>query len=195
MNRRDFLKRAAAATAVAAGASGLGLTLHDPAAPPPLPELKALPGLGSFAPEDHPAGAARMAIVRGTDRAAMFEQGMRAMGGIERFIGKGDVVLVKVNAAFATPAALGATTSPELLLAVASACMKAGAARVTVTDNPINSPESCFEISGIAGAARQAGASLIIPRSGLFAAATLPGCRLIRDWPVLAGALRASPSS
>ncbi len=190
MKRRDFLWRAAAATAVAAGTAGLGLTLHDPAAPPPLPEVQALPGLGNFAVTESPAGAARMAIVRGADRAAMFEQGLRALGGIERFIKKGDVVLIKVNAAFATPASLGATTSPELLAAVAQACTKAGAARVSVTDNPINSPESCFEISGLAGAARQTGSSLVLPSPGLFAHATIPGCRLLRDWPVLAGAFR-----
>jgi len=190
MKRRDFLARAAKASVVAAGACGLGIALYDGQGPPPMPEQKALPGLGNFAVKESGGNLGRMAVVRGTDRAAMFEAGVRALGGIEAFIKKGDNVLVKVNAAFASPASLGATTHPELLAAVAGACMKAGASGVRITDNPINNPESCFEITGLAGAARSAGASVVIPRAGLFAPATLPGARLIRDWPVLAGAFK-----
>lgn len=188
INRRDFLKRVAGASAVAIGACGLGFALYDRSGPPPAPEQKVLRGLGDFSIKDVPAGQKRMAVVRGTDRAAMFEQGVRALGGMERFVAKGDRVLIKVNAAFASPAALGATTHPELLDAVAGACVKAGAAQVSVTDNPINNPESCFEITGLAGAARQAGARIVIPRASLFSPATLPGGQLIKDWPVLAGA-------
>jgi len=190
MKRRDFLRRAAAASAVAVGACGLGLALYDPAGPAAHPEVMALPGLGDFSRKDAPAGAPRMAVVRGTDRAALFEAGMRALGGMEAFVKPGDSVLLKVNAAFASPASLGATTHPELLAAVIRACRGAGAARVAVTDNPINNPESCFEITGLAGAAREHGAHLVIPRASLFAPATLPGARLIRDWPVLAGAFK-----
>lgn len=188
MKRREFLKRVAGASAVAVGACGLGLALRDPTGPSALPEIKALPGLGDYSVKDRPVGSPRMAVVRGSDRAAMFGQGMNALGGMEQFVKKGDRVLIKVNAAFASPASLGATTHPELLAAVAEACVKAGAASVGVTDNPINNPESCFEIAGLAGAARQGGAKIIIPRAGLFAPASLPGARLIKDWPVLAGA-------
>lgn len=188
MDRRDFLKRVAAASAIAVGTGGLGLAFLDRAGPPPVPESKVLPGLGDFSIKDLPAGTPRMAVVRGNDRAAMFGQGVRALGGMEAFIRKGDHVLIKVNAAFSSPAALGATTHPDLLAAVAAACMKAGAAKVSVTDNPINNPESCFAISGLSEAARSAGASLILPRAGLFAQVTLPGAHLLRDWPVLAGA-------
>jgi uncharacterized protein (DUF362 family) len=190
MNRRDFLKRVAGASAVAVGTCGLGVALYDRAGPPPLPEQKALAGLGDFSVKDTSQGQPRLAVVHGTDRAAMFEQGIRALGGMEAFVGKGDQVLIKVNAAFASSPALGATTHPELLAAVAAACLKAGAARVAVTDNPINNPESCFEITGLAGAARQAGAGIVIPRAGLFTPATLPGAKLIKDWPVLAGAFK-----
>ncbi|WP_243363090.1 DUF362 domain-containing protein [Fundidesulfovibrio terrae] len=188
LNRRDFLRRVAGASAVAAGACVLGLSLRDGTGPAALPEVKALPGLGDYALKDLASGSPRMAVVRGADRAAMFDLGVRALGGIEAFIKKGDRVLIKVNAAFASPAALGATTHPELLTAVASACVKAGASQVSVTDNPINNPESCFEITGLAGAARQTGARIVVPRAGLFTPATLPGARLIKDWPVLAGA-------
>ncbi len=116
-----------------------------------------------------------MAIIHGQDRALMVQQGIKALGGMETFIHKGDQVLIKVNAAFASPASLGATTNPELLAAVAGLCLQAGAAQVLVTDNPINDPESCFEITGLAQAARTSGAKLIIPRAELFQPVSLPG--------------------
>jgi uncharacterized protein (DUF362 family) len=131
-----------------------------------------------------------MAIVRGADRAAMLEQGIKALGGMETFIQKGDRVLIKVNAAFATPASLGATTHPETLAALAGLCFKAGAAQVLVTDNPINNPDSCFQISGLAAAARTAGGRIIAPQAGLFAPVSLPGGKLLQHWPVMAGAFQ-----
>jgi uncharacterized protein (DUF362 family) len=70
---------------------------------------------------------------------------------------------------------------------VAGLCFQAGAAQVLVTDNPINNPDSCFEISGLANAARTAGARIIAPRAALFAPVSLPGGKLLQDWPVMAG--------
>ncbi|MDD2902546.1 MAG: DUF362 domain-containing protein, partial [Syntrophales bacterium] len=185
MTRRDFLKRLGYASGLALAAGGLGLALHDRQGPTPSQLRKALTGLGDYALKT--PGPGKMAIVRGTDRKAMVEKGVKALGGIETFIQKGDRVLLKVNAAFATPASLGATTHPEVLAAVADLCLKAGAAQVLVTDNPINNPASCYEISGLAAAARNSGARIIAPSANLFAPVSLPGGKLIRNWPTLAG--------
>ncbi len=187
LNRRDFLKRVGYASAVALAAGGLGLALYDPKGPAPAEGQKALTGLGDYTVRAIASGGGKMAIVRGTERPVMLERGVKALGGMESFIRKGDRVLVKVNAAFATPASLGATTHPEVLAAVAGLCFKAGAAQVLVTDNPINNPDSCFDISGLANAARTTGARLIAPRAALFAPVSLPGGKLIRNWPVMAG--------
>lgn len=187
LNRRDFLKRVGYASAVALAAGGLGLALYDPKGPAPAEGQKALTGLGDYTVRAMASGGGKMAIVRGTDRAMMLERGVKALGGMESFVQKGDRVLIKVNAAFATPASLGATTHPEVLAAVAGLCLKAGAAQVLVTDNPINNPDSCFDISGLAQAALTSGARLITPRSALFAPVSLPGGKLIRNWPVMAG--------
>jgi uncharacterized protein (DUF362 family) len=185
ITRRDFLKRVGYASALALAAGGLGLALHDAKGPGPAEGQKALTGLGNFAAKA-PA-AAKMAIVKGADRAVMLERGVKALGGMESFVQKGDRVLLKVNAAFATPASLGATTHPETLAAVADLCLKAGAAQVLITDNPINNPDSCFEISGLAQAARASGSRIIPPRAALFAPLSLPGGKLIQNWPVMAG--------
>ena len=97
----------------------------------------------------------------------------------------GEVVVIKVNAAFASPPALCATSDPELAAELVRQCLAAGAARVVVTDNPINDPASCFELSGIGPAVRAAGAELELPRPQAFRNTTLKGGRLIRDWPLL----------
>ncbi|MFW6126708.1 MAG: DUF362 domain-containing protein [Thermodesulfobacteriota bacterium] len=187
LSRRDFLKRVGYASALAVAAGGLGLALYDRQGPPPAETQKVLAGLGDYPAPIPIASPGKMAIVRGTDRARMFEQGIKALGGMNSFVKKGEVVLIKVNAAFATPASLGATTHPEILAAVAASCFQAGAAQVVVSDNPINSPESCFEISGLADAAQSAGAEIILPSAPLFSPLSLPEGRLIRNWPVMAG--------
>jgi uncharacterized protein (DUF362 family) len=187
LNRRNFIKRLGYASVAALAAGGLGLALYDSKGPAASQGQKALTGLGNFALKTLQPGQAKMSIVKGTDRVKMVEQGVKALGGMEAFIGKGDRVLIKVNAAFATPASLGATTNPEVLAALAGLCFKAGAAHVSVTDNPINNPDSCFEITGLANAARTTGAKLIAPQAGLFAPVSLPGGKLIENWPVLAG--------
>jgi len=110
--RRDFIKRAAGASALALSAGALYAGLYDGRGPQPGETGKVLAGLGDFT-VPAASGTPRMAIVRGTDRAAMLERGVAALGGIESFIQKGDRVLIKVNAAFATPPSLGATTNPE----------------------------------------------------------------------------------
>jgi uncharacterized protein (DUF362 family) len=190
LNRRDFLKRLGYASALALGAGGLGLALYDTKGPTVSKGRKALTGLGDFRLKGPAPGSAKMAIVRGADRGAMFERGIKALGGMEAFIRQGDRVLVKVNAAFATPASLGATTHPDLLAAVAGLCFKAGAAQVLVTDNPINNPDSCFGTSGLAEAARAAGARIIAPRAALFVPVSLPEGQLLQNWPVMAGAFQ-----
>lgn len=188
LSRRDFLLRLAGAGAAAVAVGGLGLALRDPSGPAAMENARTLTTLGDFAAPAPQAGKPRLAEVHGTDRATMFKAGVAALGGMGAFIAKGDTVLLKVNAVIASPAILGATTSPELVTAVADACREAGAAKVFVADNPINNPESCFEVSGLGDAARAAGARIILPRPALFSPLSLPGGRLLTDWPVFSGA-------
>ncbi len=127
----------------------------------------------------------KIAVAKGDDRRKTVDLAIKALGGIETFIKKGDRVLLKVNAAFASPPALSATTNPQLIEEVARLCYAAGASLVSVTDNPINDPASCFTLTGIEGAAKRAGAKVILPEEGLFAPLSVEGGSLIRDWPVL----------
>jgi uncharacterized protein (DUF362 family) len=183
IDRRQFLKRSAKAGIAIAGAGLLGYTLYDPYGP-----VKSEDGSGglvrlpSFSVAE---GGQRMAIAVGADRITSVNLALKALGGIEAFIKQGDRVLIKVNAVFASPPFLCATTNPELLAEVCRLCLKAGASSVIVTDNPINNPESCFALSGIGAAARSAGADLMLPRDSFFKPTTVSGGTLIKNWPVL----------
>jgi uncharacterized protein (DUF362 family) len=184
MTRRDFLRRAAKAGISIAAAGSLSLWLHDNVGPRGEDEEGSLVMLPDFS---LPALRGRMAIVTGSDRRKTVGCAIEALDGMETFVKKGDRVLLKVNAAFATPPMLSATTSPDLVAEVTHLCFKVGAASVAVTDNPINDPLSCFALSGIGEAARSAGAKVILPAEGAFRTTTVPGTTLLRDWPILWG--------
>ncbi len=186
IDRRQFLTRAVKAGLTVGIAGGLGYYLNDWAGPSAGDSADKLVTLPSFALADAPPA---MSIVTGGDRVKTVNRALKALGGIERFIKAGDRVLLKVNAAFATPPSLGATTAPELVAEVARLCLSGGAESVSVTDNPINDPESCFSISGIGRAATSAGAKVILPRAQLFRKTTLAEGKLIVNWPLLYGPL------
>lgn len=134
-----------------------------------------------------PERKGKMSIVTGADRARTVALALQALGGIEAFIKPGDRVLIKVNAAFATPPILGATTHPELLGEVTRLCFKAGASSVVVTDNPINAAQSCFTLTGIRQAAESAGAKVLLPLESYFVPTTVPGAVHLHNWPLLYG--------
>lgn len=180
--RRRFLIRVGQTLALGVGAALAYRLGFDPQGPLTLSrragELRALPSwaLAGEAPA--------MAVARGQGRARMLEAALEALGGISRYVERGDRVLVKVNAAFATPPELGATTHPELVAAVVKLCLRVGAREVIVADNPINDPDSCFRLTGIGAAAAAAGARVVLPRAGSFRPFTLEGATLIRRWPL-----------
>ena len=127
----------------------------------------------------------KMAVVRGGNRKETLTKAFDALGGIGAFIKKGDRVLLKVNAAFASPPILSATTHPDVVARCIELCLKAGAKSVRVTDNPINDPAACFKLTGIAAAVASAGGQLVLPKDNFFKPTSVAGGRLISNWPLL----------
>ena len=180
-SRRDFLKRVGAAALLAGGAGVLWRALRDPDGErgkpqPPTFRLKNY----RVAP---PHGVSTLGVARGDQYEAMLKMAIAAIGGIEHYIQRGDVVLIKPNVAFDRSPKLGATTNPEVLAALIRLVRGAGAAEVRVADNPIESPESCFAKSGIAAVAQQQGATLYLPSPTSFEMLEVPGAKLIARWP------------
>jgi uncharacterized protein (DUF362 family) len=168
--RRDFIKRLGRTGLAVAGGTAGALLLHDPRS-----------GKEYFADQRERATAklkdysvdpatlkAAMAIARGKDPEKLVQAVLTEMGGVEQFVQKGDVVLIKPNVAFDRPPQLGATSNPAVLQALARACFAAGARKVLVADNPINQPASCFLKSGLQQAAEEVGATLVVPKPSSF---------------------------
>ncbi|MGD9233183.1 MAG: DUF362 domain-containing protein [Desulfobacterales bacterium] len=182
LNRRQFLNRLTRAGIVISAACAAGFWFHDSNGPAISENDSSNLILPDFSID---ALGQKMSIVRGEDRVATLRLALKSLGGIETFITKGDQVLLKVNAAFASPAILSATTHPAIISEMTQLCFGAGAASVVVTDNPINDPASCFTLTGIADAARKAGARVVLPRNDYFTPMTVKNAKLIRNWPVL----------
>jgi len=116
-----------------------------------------------------------LGITKGTNPEELVHRSIDAIGGIERFVNPGDVVLIKPDAAFARPPSLAATTNPDVVRAVVKLCVRAGAKRTIVTDHPIHSFERCFERNGIGQAVMDAKGELWIPSTSDFHRVDLGG--------------------
>lgn len=189
-SRRRFLKQAAwiagvsgAATYASVAPPSWPLSLRDPDGErgKPKPRVMRLPEAGFRVPEL--ATAATLGVARGQHIDAMLKAAVDAIGGIGRFVQRGDVVVIKPNVAFERAAPLGATTHPEVLTALIRLVRSAGADEVRVADNPIESPEACFARSGLQRAALDAGARVYLPTAGDFTLLQTPHASLIELWP------------
>jgi len=114
---------------------------------------------------------------------ALTQKVFEAAGGIQRFISKQDVVVIKPNISWARAPHLGATTHPEVLEAVVELCQEAGAKKVRIADHTIHDARRCFAITGAGMVAKRTGAELVYPRSSLMRKMKIQGHRL-DVWPV-----------
>jgi uncharacterized protein (DUF362 family) len=94
-----------------------------------------------------------LAVISGEPTAAT-RKAIEIMGGIARFIKKGQRVVIKPNMSFARTPDFAATTHPQVVSAVARACIEAGAKEVLVLDHTLQRAELCLERSGIRDACR-----------------------------------------
>lgn len=114
---------------------------------------------------------------------ALTRKVFEAAGGMQKFVSKQDVVVIKPNISWARAPHLAATTNPEVLEAVIELCQEAGARTVRIADNTINDAGRCFAITGAGMVAKKTGADLIYPSSSLMREMKLQGHRL-DVWPV-----------
>jgi uncharacterized protein (DUF362 family) len=121
MTRRQFLK--ATAAGVAFGIADLSLVSH--------------------AGEEYD-----LAVISGEPVAAT-KKALEAVGGISRFVKKGQRVILKPNMSFARTPDFGATTHPLVVATVAQACIEIGAQQVLVLDHTLQRAELCLERNGI----------------------------------------------
>jgi uncharacterized protein (DUF362 family) len=183
ITRREAAARLSATALAAAALGGGALVFHDrrvvEATPSPIPDWRR----AGYAPP-HPAVAAR-----GADPAANVQRVVAALGGMDRFVGAGETVLIKPNVGWDRLPEQAANTDPHVVAELVRLCRAAGAKRVVVTDNSCNDPRRCFARSGIRAAAEAAGAEVISSDQARWSQASLAG--LSSGLEVMAEALAA----
>ncbi len=132
-----------------------------------------------------PAGV----VARGPDPAANVRRALAALGGMERFVSRGETVLVKPNVGWDRLPEQAANTDPGVVAELVRLCLAAGAARVVVADFPCNDPRRSFERSGVGPAVREAGGEVVYPPGLRAVPAELPG--MLSGLEVMAAALEA----
>jgi len=103
---------------------------------------------------------------------------------MERFISRGDHVVVKPNIGWARAPELAANTNPDLVAEVIRSCLKAGAKVVKVFDRTCNDPRRCYNLSGIEESATSAGAEVRQIRRNMFTPIKLPEGKLLKEWEI-----------
>lgn len=126
-------------------------------------------------------GVPKLVVARGPSAQANTLAALEGLGGMQRFVDRGDVVAIKANIGFANGPYHATTTNPEVVATVVTACREAGAARVLVIDCPALMADRNFSASGIRRAALEVGAEVMDASAGQFIQAELPG---FGPWPV-----------
>ncbi|MBL6990912.1 MAG: DUF362 domain-containing protein [Bacteriovoracaceae bacterium] len=90
-----------------------------------------------------------LVAVKDGSPAQMFEIGIKAIGGMESFIKKGQSVLVKPNIGWNKSPGQGANTNPDLVGKIVELAYTAGASKVFVFDHTCEQMNECYDSSGI----------------------------------------------
>ncbi|MBI5210468.1 MAG: DUF362 domain-containing protein [Elusimicrobia bacterium] len=147
MTRREFMGRLGSGALGLGAAAGLLGGWSGPAE--------------AASPKARPAGGwPDLVGVKDGSPAQMFDVGIKALGGMGRFVRKGTTVLVKPNIGWAKTPNEGATTNPELVGRIVRSAREAGAKRVLVFDHSVEREADCHRASGIAQAVEDAGGEM-----------------------------------
>jgi len=131
-----------------------------------------------------------LVVARDRDPGAAVSRAIGAFGGIERFVSPGDRVIIKPNMAWDRKPEQAATTNPRIVASVVRLCFGARARSVSVMDNPCDDPRRVYVQSGIAKAAREAGAKTPFMDSRKFTKTRLKG-EVLSEWEVYRDILEA----
>jgi len=175
--RRDFLKRTAGATALGMaapellGAEGSAEALQ-----------MAVARWKGAKPEDEPKVEE---IAEKLTRDAL-----TALGGMKRFVSRGDVVWIKPNISIHTVEQFAANTNPDVVASLCRLCYDAGAGKVKVGDNSAYGADKAYPMSGIEAAVKAVDAEVVYLAQEKFSKCGVNG-EFLKDWPVYTEMLAA----
>jgi len=161
MDRRQFLKLTAL--------TGIGLSLPQ--------------ALNSLAEAAESSARPDLVVAHGASPEQIVKAALDALGGIKRFISRGDIVVIKPNIGWDRTPEQAGNTNPEVVAAVVKLCFEAGAKKVKVFDRPVNDPRRCYVQSGIIQAAQALGAETDYMDDRKFKDMILNG-EALKSWPL-----------
>ncbi|MFH1414696.1 MAG: DUF362 domain-containing protein [Elusimicrobiota bacterium] len=132
-----------------------------------------------------------LSIIKGTDHAAITRQAVSALGGMERFVKKGDTVVVKPNMSWDRRPEQAGNTNPAVAREVVKMCFEAGAKKVKVFDRCCADAESSYKNSGVAEACREAGADVFHTDDWNYVNAKFDYDSPLEGWPVYKDVVKA----
>jgi uncharacterized protein (DUF362 family) len=133
-----------------------------------------------------PKDAAYLAVAHGENPTKIVETALEALGGIERFVKPGDDVIIKPNICVSYRSfEYAATTNPEVVGALTSLSLNAGAKRVRVMDSSFGgSPEKAYTNSGIEEAVNAAGGEMELMSRIKYREVDIPQGKDIKRWSI-----------
>jgi uncharacterized protein (DUF362 family) len=194
LSRREFLKFF--------GITGAGMALSACVGQPAEPKLTILhptqtpmavhgePTVTEITPQ---SSQTYLAVTRGEDPAELIRRAVSALGGMERFVKKGDDVIIKPNICTDYHTfEYGATTNPEVVGMLVKMALTVGAKRVRVMDAPFGgTPESAYQKSGIADAVNAAGGVMEVMNPAKYAKTPIPQGIDLQTWWIYQDVLMA----
>jgi uncharacterized protein (DUF362 family) len=135
-----------------------------------------------------------LAVARGANPGAITRAAIDALGGMTRFVKKGNDVIIKPNICNASYGPeYATTTNPEVLAELVKMCLEAGAARVRVMDQPFaGTAVVAYVKSGIRAAVEKVGGQMELMSTMKYVDTDFPKtARDLRKWKVYQDILKA----
>jgi uncharacterized protein (DUF362 family) len=125
-----------------------------------------------------------LVIVEGDEPKIMVKEAIEQLGGMSKCVSKGDVVVIKPNISWDRLPEQAANTNPQVVAALVELCLQAQASQVKVFDRTCNDARRCYLRSGIAAAARKAGAKVSFVDERRFRKIPIPKGTVLKSWYV-----------
>jgi len=171
MDRRAFLKKAAAL-----GATGAAALLFS--------HRSASGSLWAATPSPSP-NSPDIVAVKGGSQAARLDRALQEIGGIGAFVRKGQTVVIKPNIGWSQEPRVAATTNPELVKRLIEQCVQAGAKKVWVFDHSCDNGPASYKASLIENYAKDGGATVVSgDGSSRYQEVVVPGAVIIKKMQV-----------
>lgn len=186
-SRREMLKRVGMTAGVLAGSAALGRLVWDHGGFGAATST-ATRQVRDYRLKDRAPDLAELAIAKAKGGEVpsadqLVRRAVDAMGGMKRFVSRGDVVVIKPNIGWDRMPIHAANTNPDVVGAVVQLAFEAGAKKVVVADGSCNDPNRCFQRSGIWRKAYGLGAEVVLPAEHRFRTTRIKG-EVLDEWPI-----------